>query len=205
MASPSGHAQSELKPTLIDSIAPFSSDGKIEMTETKLLRTTEVSKTEAGVINGVHYHFYYTDGSGTFSGRPGNTGHHSEPTGTNWTTGCKKDPVTDRKHCYMQIRDLWIFVQPKGQIAVSIGHDHFPGSTVTIRLDNAPPISTGSRDDGTFNKQISAKLIKQLAQAKLATTRYMKWPYRTWVDETWELYGLPETLQYINWAVERIK
>lgn len=201
----SAFAQVDVQPTLIESDAPFTPDGKIELLETKILRTAEANKIESGVLNGVHYRFYYTDGSGTFAGKPGNVGHFSEPMGTNWRTACKKDPVTDRKHCYMQLKDLYVFVYPRGGVTIGIGGERFPGSTVALRVDQLAPATASAKDDGSFSEKASARLIKQMASAKTLTTRYMKWPDKSWEDQTWELYGFNEAYKYITWAVKRIK
>jgi hypothetical protein len=190
-------AQTGDKPTLIRSDTTF--------TQTGVVDTTESGKRETGELNGVPYSFYYSDGSGTFVGSPGNTGTYKDRTDTNWDVQCKKDPITDSKHCQMKLKDLWLFVYPKGRATVSIGHEHYPGSAVTIRIDQGPPISTSARNDGDFDPQISLRLIQKLKNAKVVTTRYMKWPYRSWEDETWEIYGFNEALAYVTWAVERIK
>ncbi len=198
-------AQEPTKAPLIQSDLPFSANAKVELVESKSLNRVETHKVESGVLNGIHYHFYYTDGSGTFSGTSGNVGHYSETVGTNWSTGCKKDPVTDQRYCYMYMKDLVIFVYPKGGVTLSIGTDHFPGSSVTLRLDQGVPSTAPAKDNGSFPPQTSARLVKQLANARTITTRYMKWPYRTWIDQTWDLHGLPETLKYVAWAVDRIR
>ncbi len=101
-------AETITKPNLIVADEPFMQDGTVEMSEMKLLSTIEVNKTEKGVLNGVHYSFYYTDGSGTFSGRPGNTGNFMEPSEreSNWSVECKKDPISDKKMCHMKMKDL---------------------------------------------------------------------------------------------------
>ena len=192
-------------PSAIESDSPFSPSGTVEQSPTKLLRITEVHKTESGVLNGVHYHFFYTDGSGTFAGRPGNTGHFSEPSKTNWTVGCKKDAMSDKKHCSMRLGSLWIYAFPRGRVTVSIGADHYPGSNVAIRIDAGTPVSHSSRNDGDFPPDVSARVVQQLKRANTVTTRYMEWPYRAWVDDTWELYGFNEAYQYITWAVSRLK
>ena len=190
-------AQTVGKQGLIHSDTPF--------TQTAVVDEKESGKRETGELNGVTYWFYYSDGSGTFVGASGNTGTYKDRTGTNWDVQCKKDPVTDRKRCQMKIKDLWLFVYPKGRVTVSIGHEHYPGSNVTIRIDQGGPISTSASNDGDFSPQTSLRLVQQLKKAKSVTTRYMKWPYRSWEDETWELYGFNEALAYVTWAVERIK
>jgi len=184
------------KPTLIISDKPFMQGGIVEINE---------HKTEKGVFNSVHYHFFYTDGSGSFSGTSGNTLDLMEPRTSNWSTGCKKDAITDKKMCRMSIKDLWIYVYENGETIVSIGDEHFPGSSVTIRIGGDTPIAASSVNNGSFPMDTSAKIIGQLKSAKSLTTRYMKWPYRSWVDESWEFYGFNETFKYINWAVRQIK
>jgi hypothetical protein len=197
-------AQTVVKRNLIHSNSPFTPTAKVEETSAGSLSTIEMSKRETGELNGVAYSFFYTDGSGTFAGASGNTATYKDKRDTNWEVQCKKDPVTDRKHCQMKIKDLWIFVYPKGGVTVSIGHEHYPGSNVTIRIDQSAPIST-AHHDGDFDPQTSLRLIRQLKKAKSVTTRYMGWPYRSWNDETWELYGFNEAFSYLTWAVNRIK
>jgi hypothetical protein len=105
----------------------------------------------------------------------------------------------------MYIKDLWVYVYPKGRTTVSIGRENFPGSSVTIRIDQGAPITVSARNDGDFDAQTSQRVIQQLKKANVVTTRYMKWPYQSWKDETWELYGFNEALAYMTWAVARIK
>lgn len=204
-ASAIATAQMIVKPQLIESDSPFSQEGKVENVETKLLSKVEVNKVESGVLNSVHYRFYYTDGSGTFAGTPRNIGQFSEPSDSNWRVSCTKDPITDRKLCHMNMKDLWIFASPDSKPIVSVGSEHYPGSSVTLRLDQDTPISNTSKGSGQFSSQVSASLVEQLKSAKSVTTRHMKWPYQSWKDESWDLYGFAETLQYITWAVDHIK
>ncbi len=192
-------------PNLIVSGQTFMPEGKVEMLEVKLLSNTDVIKTEKGLINGVHYQFYYTDGSGTFSGTSGNTGNIREPYESNWSVSCKKDPISDKKTCQMKMKDLWVYVSGNGKTVVSIGAEHFPNSSVIARIDGGAPITSSSSNDGDFPPNASAKIIDGLKRGQSVTTRYMKWPYRTWVDNSWELYGFNETFKYINWAVRNIK
>lgn len=100
---------------------------------------------------------------------------------------------------------VWVWAYPNGHYIVSVGQDHFPGSTVAIRIDGGKPITASAKNGGMFSRQVSAKLLSQLKGASKLTTRYMEWPNRYWVDETWELYGFNEALQYITWAVDRIR
>jgi hypothetical protein len=204
-ASAIATAQTIVKPSLIESDSAFTTEGKVGTLELRPSSKVEVHKIESGVLNGVHYRFFYTEGSGTFSGTPSNVGHFSEPEESNWHTGCKKDPITDSKVCFMHMKDLWVFASPNSKPSVSIGRGHYPGSTVTIRLDQENPVSNTSKGGGMFSPEASADLVEKLKAAKSVTTRYMQWPYQSWKDETWKVFGFAETLQYITWAVEHIK
>lgn len=195
-----GHAQ---EPDRIKSDIPFTADGKVEQRQTEFFGKTEVNKVESGSLNGVRYEFYYSDGSGTFSS---GDGHKLDLNNErNWSVSCKKDPITDAKHCSMNLFDLYVFVYPKGRAVVSIGAEHYPGSTVAIRVDKRAPHTISADDDGNFSSPASREIIKHLISGKSVTTRYMKWPYRSWEDSTWDLYGFNETYKYISWAVERMK
>jgi hypothetical protein len=190
---------------LIESISPFTPDGKIENIESNYSANMETHKIESGSINGVSYSFYYLDGSGTFAGTLGNLGSMTEKFGTNWSVACKKDQITDRKHCYMNMKDLWVFVYAKNEAKVVVGNNHFPGSSIAIRIDKGAAVTSSAKEGGSFNLQNSARLIQQLKKSKLVTTRFMKWPNRSWDDESWDLYGFNEAFQYINWAVQHIR
>ncbi|MBI4756961.1 MAG: hypothetical protein HY778_16400 [Betaproteobacteria bacterium] len=164
----------------------------------------EPFQNSEGVVNGVHYR-YYDDYSASFAGTEGNTTDFREPIGSNWDVGCEKDPITDKKTCHMHMKNLWVFVYGKGKPIISIGHDHFPGSSVVIRIDSSTPISSSAASDGNLSPALSAKVIERLKHAKQVTTRYMEWPYRSWVDDSWDMYGFNEAFQYITWAVKRVK
>lgn len=202
-------AQRSAKPDLIVSSEPFSPSGTFKAPDSRLLGPD--SKVEEGEINGVRYRFYYSDGSGFVGGRMARTpDEHGTPaasTALSWDVACKKDAVTDRKMCHMTVpgKNLWVWAYPKGRYIVSIGQDHFPGSTVTVRIDEGKPITAPAKNEGTFSPQESTRLIARLKGASKVTTRYMEWPNQYWVDETWELHAFNEALQYITWAVNRIR
>lgn len=175
--------------SLIQSAEPFTPEGSRDGYE------------EKGKLNGIDYHFYYTDGSGTFCGYRGFANCYAETV----DVSCEKDPITDKKMCLMKMKSLWIYAYGNGKKVVSIGHDHYPGSSVFIRIDGGPSITGSAVADGNLSIATSAKIIERLARSKSVSTRYMEWPYRSWVDDSWDLYGFNEALQYITWAVKRIK
>jgi hypothetical protein len=202
-ASPS--RQEKVSTELLRSDKKFTPDAKIEERSIKTASATEIEKIESGSLNGVPYRFFYKDGGGVFAGTRGNAATYSEPINSNWQVRCEKDPLTGEKHCEMQMRDLYVFLFATGKIIVSVGSGHYPGSDVVVQMDKDPPISAPAGEDGDFNAKTSLQLVQQLKKAKTVTTRYMKWPYKTWKDETWEIYGFNEAFQYLNWAVERMK
>jgi hypothetical protein len=165
-------------------------------------------KIERGVINGVSYRFYYSDGSGSFAGEPTaldalekNPAQHNA-----WTVGCEKDPITDAKACYIDRDELRVWVDSLGRSELYIGSQHYPNSLVVIRIDNRAPIAINSRVfNGSFGYQRSPAIIKQMIQATAFTTRYQEWPYRDYADNTQKAFGLKEALAYIRWAVARIR
>lgn len=175
--------------SLIQSAKPFTPEGIRDGDE------------EKGMLNDINYHFNYTDGSGTFCGYRGFENCYAEQV----DVSCEKDPITDKKVCLMKMKNLWVYAFGNGKKVVSIGHDHYPGSSVVIRIDGGVPITGSASADGNLSAATSAKVIERLVRAKTVTTRYMEWPYRAWVDDSWELYGFKEAFQYITWAVKRIK
>ena len=180
---------------LIYSETSFLQDGKVELSK-------DGQKTESGVLNGVDYKFYYTDGSGSFSGARGET--LDSISGT-WNVNCRKDAITDEKMCYMYFQDLWIFIDGKGRPTVSVGSNHYPSSTVAIRIDKAAPIVASSKNGGSFANGKSMKIIDSLKNAKSITTRYEKWPSEYPIDSSWEIYGFNEAYRYLNWAIKHIR
>ena len=198
-------AQNAVGPNLIESDLPFTPEGKIESVENKYRPQREFNKIESGILNGVAYRVYYSDGSGFFAGTAGNTGHQSEPLDSNWSVACKKDSMNDTKQCYMKMKDLWIFVYPKSKVSISVGHDRYPRSSVAIRIDQGKPFETLPKDEGQFSSIVSVKLIPLLGKSQTITTRFVKWPQQNWIDKSWEMYGFNETYKYISWAVEHIK
>ena len=76
------------KAVLIVSNTPFTESGIVEKREMDLSSIIEINKTETGIINGVPYDIYYTDGSGTFGGVEGAT--KVELDQDNWTVACDR-------------------------------------------------------------------------------------------------------------------
>jgi hypothetical protein len=196
---------------LIQSTSPFSPSSTIS-NHTFSTGASSPVKKEVGTVNGVAYEFFYSDGSGLFAGDPKASLNDSNPRNriaaweTAWHVGCEKDPITDEKTCHADKGDFRVWTNAAGRSEVYVGSEHYPGSQVVIRIDKTSPLAINSRVyDGGFGYRASPGIINRIAAAKFVSTRYQKWPYRDYVDETWNTYGFKEALAYIKWAVAHIK
>lgn len=153
-------------------------------------------RSERGEVNGIQYQFFFDDGNGSFWVSDIESG---------WDVSCKKDVISDKKTCTLNRGDLYVFAQGNGQVIVSIGTEHFPGSTVSFRADNRSPITNQAANDGKFSLKKSSQVVSELLNSNSITIRHMKWPYRNWVDSSMDTKGFGEAYSYIKWAVKRIK
>lgn len=197
---------------LIDTNEKFNPTGKIIITDSFNRKTADTDKhtieveklkTEKGNINGVAYDFYYSDGSGTFAGIKEKCDYS-----TNWTVSCKKDPFENfiSGNMYFDKGNLSISIYKKGDISVpiiTIGHSHFPGTTVLIKIDSL--VYESDVKQLLFTPEQTREIIEKLKTAKKIVTRYHKWPYKANIDSEFELYGFNEAYTYLNWAVKQIK
>ncbi|TWT22239.1 hypothetical protein FQY83_04185 [Luteimonas marina] len=193
------------KPTLLKPQAPFTESGVVSESEMKLISTIEVNKIEEGAHNGVAYRIYYTDGSGSFSGSPDGKLSGALGRGSDWSTACKKDPMNDKKSCYLQRNKLWVWLYQTGRVEVFIGGDQYPGTSATIRIDSNPAIKSPSDSEGVFTAAQSKQIVQQLISGDTVATRYVDWPYRSANDDSFGLSGFDEAYEYIQWALKQIK
>lgn len=190
-------------PELLKVEQPFTPAGVVSIDVQKNIITDEEKsyRVESGVLNGTGYKIWYADGSGAFSS--GGAALSTVDRLNDWSVGCERDAITDRRSCYLQRKNLWIFIPASGRAYVSIGQNHYPGSGVAVRVDGGKAVAGGG--DGRLSVAASAGMIRSLLAGRSVTMRHMEWPYRSWVDQTYDLTGFPESWQYVNWAVKRIK
>lgn len=161
--------------------------------------TCEVSKNalELGELNGAWFRLIAD--SAVVAG--GANGHMSEygldP--VNWRVNCSRDKMSSIRSCVIHKGDLYIFVKPGGKILVSVGYDHFPSSQSSIKI-GAKRFDTSERD-GNFAH--GAQLINLMHNDVPIVTRYMKWPYRTWVDDEFRAYGIGTAVQVAKWIIAK--
>lgn len=145
---------------------------------------------EEGSLDGVPYRFFHEDGSG-FVG--------------DWIVECDRDAMTDRRVCWTNRDDLWVYAAPNSKGIVSVGDEHFPGSQVHLRIGSSKPFSASSKNNGDFAAATSATIMRRLLASENVTTRYMRWPYKEWVDHTTSLKAFAQVWRYLNWAVNANK
>lgn len=123
-----------------------------------------------------------------------------------WHVTCEKDAMTDKVFCRGNRGDLDIDLHGNGRVVVSIGTENFPGSNVAIRIDRGKPISNQKSPRGNpwFSAAESKAIVAKLRTANTVTTRYKKWPYESYVDDTWGVQGFQGMYQYLQWAAKRV-
>ena len=161
--------------------------------------TCSESPDQSGTINGVAFR-QYDDGSAWIDATaPGAyTKLRQEP---RWHLGCERDAMSKKITCSINLDDLWVFLLPNGKILVSVGNDHFPGSTTSIRIGNQR--FDTNHTDGNFPQ--SGVIAKTLKDGKQLVTRYMKWPYRTWIDVERDLYGAEAAMTLLIWSAKNLE
>jgi hypothetical protein len=155
------------------------------------------TKTENGSIKGVLYRTFYSDGSGSVQGLKTNTlDYVKDKYGTNWSISCKKDEMDDSRWCALDKGDLRVGIWKDGTSFISIGSEHYPNSSATIRIDKNKPITVSEKSG--FTTAQSTEIIVALLSGISVLTRYQKWPYQSDIDNPTDLYGFPEAWELLN-------
>lgn len=148
----------------------------------KVAGVTAPATWQHGVYNGVTYNIH-ADGSG-------GTAH--------WMRTCQQDMMIDARSCFVHSGDLWITVGANGVRHISIGAEHFPRSTVALRVDDRP--ARVALANGWAGAKARTMVADMLA-GKVLKTRYWRWPYRIDIDGEVDAAGLKEALEIAQWAV----
>ena len=94
--------------------------------------------------------------------------------------------------------DLYVFVDQNGKLSLSVGYEHFPGSQTSIKI-GAKRFVTRDRN-GNFSS--AAQLVNMMGDGTAVVTRYMKWPYRHYVDDEFVTYGLNTSVTVAKWLIK---
>lgn len=116
----------------------------------------------------------------------------------NWTVSCRRDKMTSARSCLVYKDDLYVGVYGNGRLTFSVGDEHFPGSQSSIRIGSRR-FDTGQRD-GYFPN--APQLVQLMKNGTPVVTRYMKWPYREWIDKEFVSYGLGTAIQAAHWILK---
>lgn len=123
-------------------------------------------------IDGVDVNIYHSDASGTIGK------NYSDRSA--WSSSCKTDAMSDEVSCYVRHGSFYLF-KSKAGYTILIGSDHFPGSDAYLRIGKGKPYLSGK--DGAFSSGDSLKIVDSISKESSVSTRYIKWPYETPIDE----------------------
>lgn len=154
--------------------------------------------TQSGTLNGVPFTLY-EDSASIDAVKNRHSG--SLELRDAWSVACRRDKMNNKKSCSVNRGDLYVFVYQSGPIKVSIGNEHFPGSTTSIRV-GLKRFDTSDRD-GDFSQ--SASILAAMKDGAQVVTRFMKWPYREWVDEEFDVYGAQVAVKIAQWLLKNGK
>jgi hypothetical protein len=118
-----------------------------------------------------------------------------------WSVNCHRDKMTSARSCMASKGNLFIFFSGTGKVTISVGDDHFPGSITSIKVGNRRFDTT--HRDGDFAQSVA--ILALMKNGAPVVTRYMKWPYRTWVDEEFSAYGLQSVAEVARWLIKNGK
>ena len=145
---------------------------------------------QVGETNGVRFAFY-EDGGGNFGKINGSPGR-------GWQSICRRDKMTDDRRCFLIQGGLSVTVDRSNSFSVNIGHNHYPGTNVMLRLDSEKPMSAG--ENGWIGVD-AGKIVKKILASKKVATRFTKWPNKVPSDEEFDPHGLDVAIEYARWVI----
>ncbi|EKU29860.1 hypothetical protein C660_11712 [Alcaligenes sp. HPC1271] len=179
------------------------SSKKIRSEEDALGGGKRLSIKEEGEKDGAKYLFYHSDGSGRIAGDAENDLSYLRFDGMNWSISCNKDAMNDHVTCRANRGDLLVFYSKSDGFLVDLMGDKYPGSNISIRIDNGQVVTAGEASG--FSKSQSKNILASIKDGDKVATRYIGWPYKNNKDQVSEVYGLNVVKQYLVWAVSKIK
>ena len=159
-------------------------------------RKNHRSRREDGEFQGYKYRIFHTDGSGTLQGLPDNNLSVKDKYKTNWSFRCKRDEFDDTHWCQVSREGLSVTIWKDGSVLVNVGAKHYPGTNVSVRIDDSPPYSATEKVG--FNTGTSNQILDELLSGDSVMTRYQKWPYKRYIDQRVPLFGFTEAWALLN-------
>lgn len=187
-------------PEMVNVVGPIIPGGKVVcLVSFDLMsgKNNVLHRVESGMLNGAKYRFYYTDGSGSVQGLPTNAlDILKDKYDENWNLRCKQDGMSDTHYCVMTRASLMVGVSGASAYFVQVGNDHFPGSSIALRIDKAAPIIAPA--DVGFSPKQEAALVAAMNEGTSVQTRYVEWPHESNKDRKINLFGFGAALQVIT-------
>lgn len=104
-----------------------------------------------------------------------------------WTVVCYDDRIDDTRNCIVENGNLYAGVTSDGLKYIGVGREHYPGSTIAIRIDGGTPLKW--REDKYLGAGRIEVWIDRLKKGSTALVRYRRWPENRNIDQEVTLTG----------------
>lgn len=189
----------EIVDTPFGGIEPIFPNGKVKCWVSGSI-TDKINRAipiETGSLDGVLYEVWKNGGGGKVQGLPNNTLKlEQDKYETNWIIDCKIDRMDDTRWCLIRRANMSVILWKDGSWHIRVGHEHYPGSAMAIRVDENKAI-IAEEQKGFSDAQVK-QIIQQLRTGNSFITRYQKWPYRSSIDESAEAFGFSQAIQVLE-------
>lgn len=181
----------------------FQSTSKVEATKSFTGKGMEQisSIKEEGKIGQVGYSIYHSDASAAFDAEPNALANIKRDLlngSQTWSVSCKQNPMTDKKTCSIinNEANLFILKSIKGIEGVSVLGSEYPGTKPQLRVGNAKALSAE-----IFTGNQAKKIFNSFKPGVQVRTQYYDWPYHASKEGKTTIYGLRETMLYVDWVL----
>lgn len=148
------------------------------------------TRYEIGEIGG-HGYRIFPDGSGRIMAYTDGDVSRLVPKtrDASWQTHCRVDAMDDTRSCTLNRGNLTIGLDKSGAPFAFVGHSHYPGTGITLRIGDEVLTSVVE----VFSPAQSARIVELLqAGEQKVVSRYQEWPYKGNKDEVFDSAGFGE-------------
>ncbi|MES2317611.1 MAG: hypothetical protein V4631_08965 [Pseudomonadota bacterium] len=114
----------------------------------------------------------------------------------NWDIGCSRDKMTSNVLCLLYRGQLYLSIDKDNFSFISVGSDHFPGTTTSIKVGSKRFDTRDGRGDFPQRKQ----LLALMKDGTPIVTRHSTWPSGLNVDEEFTLHGMQAAMDVAKWG-----
>ena len=126
-----------------------------------------------------------------------------------WMVQCTYDDIKNLKSCRITKPGLhhgitvFAFAGKKLNYLVSVGYNHHPGMTSTVRIDENSPINTSDTANNHFSKIDNERIVSEMKNGKSVASVMYTWPYTRREEERQTLQGFSDALLYAReWLIK---